>query len=69
MAPTDVLTRSIVDLVRSDRLKITKPPLTCDTPTSTSCLSPGVWNVWPRLAASGWRLAGVWTSGRLAVWG
>eukprot|EP00966_Prymnesium_polylepis_P103763 2402940-Prymnesium_polylepis.1 len=32
-------------------------------------LSPGVWNVWPRLAASGRRLAGVWTSGRLGVWG
>eukprot|EP00966_Prymnesium_polylepis_P311581 7199711-Prymnesium_polylepis.1 len=30
-------------------------------------LSPGVWNVWPRLAAFGWRLAGVCT-GRLAVW-
>eukprot|EP00966_Prymnesium_polylepis_P108527 2512671-Prymnesium_polylepis.1 len=37
--------------------------------TGTLGLSPGVWNVWPRLAASGWRLAGVWPSGRLAVWG
>ena len=32
-------------------------------------LSPGVWNVWQRLAASGRRLAGVWqASGRLDVW-
>ena len=34
-----------------------------------SVLSPGVWNVWLRLAASGRRLAGVWqASGRLDVW-
>eukprot|EP00966_Prymnesium_polylepis_P175772 4068473-Prymnesium_polylepis.1 len=32
-------------------------------------LSPGVWNVWLRLAASGRRLTGVWqASGRLNVW-
>eukprot|EP00966_Prymnesium_polylepis_P008309 191519-Prymnesium_polylepis.1 len=43
-------------------------------PTSTAGpprrmpLSPGVWNVWLRLAASGRRL-GVWqASGRLDVW-
>ena len=35
MAPIDVLTRSIVDLVRSDRLKITKPTLTTVTSTAT----------------------------------
>eukprot|EP00966_Prymnesium_polylepis_P031405 730409-Prymnesium_polylepis.1 len=38
MDPIDVLTRIIVDLVRSDRLKITKPSLIKTTPRARRAL-------------------------------
>jgi hypothetical protein len=40
-----------------------------DNSSTPLCLSPGVWNVWLRLAASGRRLADVWqASGRLGLY-